>query len=67
MAKNEKKTLSIKEVVDKLIDENKSVDENVKALVYAFDNGEFGTNTIGELQSHLGKYYAPFVRTIHLR
>lgn len=65
MAKNEKKT--IKEVVEKIIDENKSVDENVTALVNAYDNGEFGTYTIGALQSHLGEYYASFVRTIHLR
>lgn len=67
MAKNEKKTPTIKEVVETLIDKNKSVEENVAALVNAFDGGEFGTYTIGELQTNFGEYYAPFVRTIHLR
>lgn len=67
MSKNEKKTLSIKEIVDSLISKDKTVDDNVKALVDAFDKGEFGTCTIGELQDYLGKYYIPFVRTIHLR
>ncbi len=67
MTKNEKKTLSIKEIVDSLISKDKTVDDNVKALVNAFDKGDFGTYTIGELQDYLGKYYIPFVRTIHLR
>lgn len=67
MAKNEKKTPTIKGLVDSLIDKNKTVDENVAALVEAFDKGEFGTLNIGELQSQFGEYYAPFVRTIHLR
>lgn len=67
MSGNEKKTLSIKEIVNSLINKDKSVDDNVKALVDAFDKGKFGRYTIGELQDHLGKYYIPFVRTIHLR
>ena len=67
MAKNEKKTPTIKGLFDSLIDKNKSVDENVAALVSAFDKGEFGTRNIGELQTQFGEYYAPFVRTIHLR
>jgi len=67
MSKNEKKTPTIKEVVETLIDKNKSIEENVKTLVNAFDGGEFGRYTIGDLQSHLGEYYALFVRTIHLR
>lgn len=67
MAKNEKKPPTIKGLVDSLIDKNKTVDENVAALVEAFDKGEFGTLNIGELQSQFGEYYAPFVRTIHLR
>ena len=67
MSKNEKKVLNIKEIVGSLIIKDRSVKDNVEALVNAFDKGEFGTYTIGELQDHLGKYYAPFVRTIHLR
>lgn len=67
MAKNEKKIPTIKGLVDSLIDKNKTVDENVAVLVEAFDKGEFGTLNIGELQAQFGKYYAPFVRTIHLR
>lgn len=67
MAKNEKKPPTIKGLVDSLIDKNKTVDENVAALVEAFDKGEFGTLNIGELQSQFGEYYAAFVRTLHLR
>ena len=67
MAKNEKKIPTIKGLVDSLIDNNKTVDENVAVLVEAFDKGEFGTHNIGELQAQFGEYYAPFVRTIHLR
>ena len=67
MSKNEKKTLPIKELVESLINKDKSVEENVASLVKAFDEGEFGKYTISELQDHLGKYYIPFVRTIHLR
>ena len=67
MAKNEKKPPTITGLVDSLIAKNKTVDENVAALVEAFDKGEFGTLNIGELQSQFGEYYAPFVRTIHLR
>lgn len=67
MSGNEKKTLSIKEIVDSLINKDKSVDDNVKALVDAFDKGKFGRYTIGELQDPLGEYYIPFLRTIHLR
>ena len=67
MAKNEKKTPTIKGLVDSLIDKNKTVDENVTVLVEAFDKGEFGTFNIGELQAQFGEYYTPFVRTIHLR
>ena len=67
MSKNEKKALTVKEIVESLINEDNSVEDNVKSLVNAFDKGEFGTCTIGGLQDHLGKYYIPFVRTIHLR
>ena len=67
MSKNEKKALNIKEIVESLINKDRSVEDNVKSLVNAFDKGEFGTYTIGELQDHLGKYYVPFVRHIHLR
>lgn len=67
MSKNEKKTLPIKELVESLIDKDKSVEDNVVSLVNAFDEGEFGKYTISELQDHLGKYYIPFLRTIHLR
>ena len=67
MTKNENKKPAIKGLVDSLIDKNKTVDENVDALVEAFDKGEFGTLNIGELQAQFGEYYAPFVRTIHLR
>ena len=67
MSVNEKKTLSIKEIVASLINKDKSVEDNVKSLVDAFDKGKFGRYTIGELQDHLGQYYIPFVRTIHLR
>ena len=67
MSKNEKKALNIKEIVESLINKDSSVEDNVKSLVNAFDKGEFGTYTIGELQDHLGKYYVPFVRNIHLR
>ena len=67
MPKNENKVLNIKEIVESLIIKDRPVKDNVKALVNAFDKGEFGTYTIGELQDHLGKYYVPFLRTIHLR
>ena len=67
MSKNEKKALNIKEIVESLINKDRSVEDNVKSLVNAFDKGEFGTYTIGELQDILGEYYIPFLRTIHLR
>lgn len=47
MAKNEKKNPTIKGLVDSLIDKNKTVEENVAALVEVFDKGEFGTLTKG--------------------
>ena len=67
MSKNEKKALNTKEIVESLINKDRSVEDNVKALVDAFDKGEFGTYTISELQDILGEYYVPFVRHIHLR
>ena len=67
MSKNEKKNPNVKEIVESLIIKDRPVEDNVKALVNAFDKGEFGTYTIGELQDILGEYYVPFLRTIHLR
>ena len=66
MTKKQSKT-PIEDVVKNIIDTEKTFDDNVKLLVEAFDSGLFGGLTISELQSHLGKYYAAFVRTIHLR
>lgn len=66
MAKKQSNT-PITEVIKNIIDPENTFDDNVKLLVEAFDSGLFGGLTIGELQSHLGDYYAAFVRTIHLR
>lgn len=66
MAKKQSNT-PITEVIKNIIDPENTFDDNVKLLVEAFDSGLFGGLTIGELQSHLGEYYAAFVRTIHLR
>lgn len=67
MSKNEKKNPNVKEIVESLIIKDRPVEDNVKALVNAFDKGDFGTYTISELQDILGEYYVPFLRTIHLR
>ena len=66
MTKKQSKT-PIEDVLKNIIDTEKTFDDNVKLLVEAFDSGLFGGLTISELQSHLGEYYAAFVRTIHLR
>ena len=66
MTKKQSKT-PIEDVVKNIIDTKNTFDDNVKLLVEAFDSGLFGELTIGELQSHLGEYYAAFVRTLHLR
>ena len=66
MTKKQSKT-PIEDVVKNIIDTKNTFDDNVKLLVEAFDSGLFGVLTIGELQSHLGEYYAAFVRTLHLR
>lgn len=66
MTKKQSKT-PIEDVLKNIIDTEKTFDDNVKLLVEAFDSGLFGGLTISELQSHLGGYYAAFVRTLHLR
>lgn len=66
MTKKQSKT-PIEDVVTNIINTEKTFDDNVKLLVEAFDSGLFGELTIGELQSHLGEYYAAFVRTLYLR
>lgn len=64
---NKQSKTPIEDVVTNIIDTEKTFDDNVKLLVEAFDSGLFGGLTIGELQPHLGEYYAAFVRTLHLR